>query len=488
MLDGHAVAALRSEMTGLKDADSFLTPEGPFLTAWLWIIVLVPLTVMGWVYREARDTSWAANWRRALADADEPEAQWANDRGSIEEISHAVATAPEAIAEAMPGLLLTFGLLGTFLGLGLALDKAAGLIHSAAESTASGNLPDLHDVIDKIGAKFKTSTWGLIGFLLFRWWLIASAFDRKRFDWCANRLRAIQHRRKEAATKQEKHDREVNEQTLKAVQGMRGSMDAFLAANVETIDTMMRSSKGMAVAAERVGTSAGALSVVVQGLDRNVASVLGQIKTDLTEVIGAMKSSFDQSLTTMSRDLNDATSQISNSVTSLSTAVTGTMTNVKESIQKSVDTQSDAHQMFVLSSETLSVNVESMTDLVTNLCSNITLGLEAVSDSRQQVASLNKRYSNITENSGRSALAIEQLVTQMTLILTLLEDTLDALKGSLEPGVGAGNRSRRPSSTDGVGSDRPAGGQAGSPGGLDATPGRLPRDGRTPPDGCLPPT
>jgi hypothetical protein len=67
--------------------------------------------------------NWEKNWRGgARINALDIE------HGSIGELSHVVASGWERFASNMPGLLLIIGLLGTFLGLGLALDKASTIL------------------------------------------------------------------------------------------------------------------------------------------------------------------------------------------------------------------------------------------------------------------------------------------------------------------------------------------------------------------------
>jgi hypothetical protein len=131
---------------------------------------------------------WEKNWRGgARINALDIE------HGSIGELSHAVASAWERFASNMPGLLLIIGLLGTFLGLGLALDKASAILqgHDDSLNAMSGSLTQLTGMMKDLGTKFKTSTWGIIAFIVIKLWETAPwSAESKRTDWCLGHMKA----------------------------------------------------------------------------------------------------------------------------------------------------------------------------------------------------------------------------------------------------------------------------------------------------------
>ena len=131
---------------------------------------------------------WEKNWRGgARINALDIE------HGSIGELSHAVASGWERFASNMPGLLLIIGLLGTFLGLGLALDKASAILqgHDDSLNAMSGSLTQLTGMMKDLGTKFKTSTWGIIAFIVIKLWEAAPlSAESKRTDWCLGHMKA----------------------------------------------------------------------------------------------------------------------------------------------------------------------------------------------------------------------------------------------------------------------------------------------------------
>lgn len=135
-----------------------------------------------------QSTKWEKNWRGgARINALDIE------HGSIGELSHAVASGWERFASNMPGLLLIVGLLGTFLGLGLALDKASTILqgHDDSLNAMSGSLTQLTGMMKDLGTKFKTSTWGIMAFIIIKLWEAAPwSAESKRTDWCLGHMKA----------------------------------------------------------------------------------------------------------------------------------------------------------------------------------------------------------------------------------------------------------------------------------------------------------
>ncbi|TCB72929.1 hypothetical protein [Acinetobacter sp. ANC 4177] len=141
------------------------------------------------VYRSAKPENWEHNWYGGNK-GDETKKIDA-EHGSVMEISEAVATPAEKLADIMPGMLLIIGLLGTFLGLGLALDKASLILNSAnALDNMDSSMSSLMDMIKDLGAKFKTSTWGLLAFILLKVILSKNGYEERRLRWSIEKVKS----------------------------------------------------------------------------------------------------------------------------------------------------------------------------------------------------------------------------------------------------------------------------------------------------------
>lgn len=112
------------------------------------------------------------------------------EHGSVMEISAAVATSAEKRADIMPGIILIVGLLGTFLGLGLALDKASSILSNASNAqNMDASMVQLMKMLEGLGAKFKTSTWGLLAFLGLKVVLDKDGYEDRRLRWAIEKVK-----------------------------------------------------------------------------------------------------------------------------------------------------------------------------------------------------------------------------------------------------------------------------------------------------------
>ncbi|MUK28868.1 hypothetical protein GNP44_01990 [Aliivibrio fischeri] len=135
----------------------------------------------------AREENWEKNWHGKLESGD---TLLGSEHGSLQDMSSAVATKSEHACDVMPGFLLIIGLLGTFLGLGIALNQASTIINAdLTDQNYDEMMNSLMLMMGGLGTKFKASIWGISGFLLIR--LISSSFgiDSKRLFWCAEKMK-----------------------------------------------------------------------------------------------------------------------------------------------------------------------------------------------------------------------------------------------------------------------------------------------------------
>ena len=86
------------------------------------------------------------------------------DDASRDDVENALYTGYDALVERLPGVFITIGLLGTFLGLGLAVTDAAKVLASSTIDPSKL----FGDVLQPIGFKFRVSVWGILFSLLCR--------------------------------------------------------------------------------------------------------------------------------------------------------------------------------------------------------------------------------------------------------------------------------------------------------------------------------
>ena len=117
------------------------------------------------------------------------------EHGSVFELSDHVMTASEKCAEVLPSTLLVVGLLGTFLGVGMALDDAAGAIASISSSNVSADaanslvdnmksmVDNMKGMIEGMGGQFKSSIYGILASLGFTFWRSKFGSEKERVRW-----------------------------------------------------------------------------------------------------------------------------------------------------------------------------------------------------------------------------------------------------------------------------------------------------------------
>lgn len=390
---------------------NFLVPkfDDPLQVSFLLIIVvMIGYTVIS-THLAARPASWEKKWNRGTPDRQEDDLEIAH--GSVTDLCQAVATAPEKLAEIMPGMLLVVGLLGTFLGLGMALNHASNIL-SQSNAIAS-SMGDLTGMLQGLGTKFKTSTWGIMGFVLLKIWSEVTRFDEKRMTWVIDKVKA--------QVKQEKNERgevEKRKQMLLAMihhtltrtqgeinaslalihetsQASSNALSGFTQGTQKIVQQMADAAKDMVEGSNQVSSAAQGLKNVVDEFGKEFKEVLDNVRKDLGSAIESMSERSSATMKEGSEKLNSATKEISNALGSLSTDVKDTMNKVEESIGEALELQKKAAIQFTNTAETLNVKIQTTTELTKELGERITSGMKSIADAGQHMRGIGKNLDKI---------------------------------------------------------------------------------------------
>lgn len=133
--------------------------------------------------------------------------------------------------ESGAGFALIIGLLGTFLGIGLAIQDASQVIKGLAQvlqtqsSTSGSNIlssiSDLSPVLSDIGTKFKVSAWGIIAHILLRISIPFFKIDTIKKEYITSRLNELH-------LEKIKDEREFKSQILQLMRGQQNSNSDIL--------------------------------------------------------------------------------------------------------------------------------------------------------------------------------------------------------------------------------------------------------------------
>lgn len=217
------------------DVLDFLLPNfgDPLQVAFMIILLVMILATVVSAHKYAGPAAWEQKWNRGTPNDDSDDLDI--EHGSVTDLWHAVATGPEKLAEVMPGLLLVVGLLGTFLGLGLALNHASNILGQPDAMNASGaadSMKDLLGLLQGLGTKFKTSTWGISGFVLLKIWSEFTRFEEKRLTWVISKVKIELDKRQKIRSEFEQNKQN---QLFSQMTGMTEKMVSCFSEQVETI-------------------------------------------------------------------------------------------------------------------------------------------------------------------------------------------------------------------------------------------------------------
>lgn len=464
-----------------KDLLIFLTPafDGS-VHAWLQItFALVFLAAVILTSRAVSKAAQVPSWNRNLAAM--PALSGTDTYRSAEEIDHAAETSSERWADIVPSLLLVFGLLGTFIGLGLALTEAAGALTPGKDALSS-----LTPIMDSLGSKFKTSTWGILAFLILKVWFMRHPYEKRRRLWAMQTFIALSREHESKILEQRAQDRQqmldtvahvgtdvvahqqqstdlamkrhtqfldvlqaMAQQQREASQRQQDSTDAQLAileklseqqgqmeANSQASLTAMRAftdsvsnnisimasaADSMANAAQASGKASADLGEAIMDFRSTMTDVLGNIRSGLSATIDGMGVTFASNMKEMSGNLSSATGKIEQAIVQLSSGVSSTITMLEKASGKSIEQQAKAQTMFTASGDTLNASMEQMQSFVGELQKKIEMGLSSVASTGKNMTRFEKQIEASNENITKVVAGLAEMSNKMNASQAALE-------------------------------------------------------------------
>ena len=218
----------------IAEIGAFLNPFGETLST-IFVVSLITLTIVTvvWLLTSAKEANWEANWYGG--DLNDDTNNLASEHGSVQELSEAVATKAEKVAEMMPSMLLIVGLLGTFLGLGIALNKASTVLAMADTAGMDSAMTQLMGLMDGLGAKFKTSTWGILCFIILNLLFNIFGFQEKRLVWAVKKVREEAQAKEMVLNSKELERHQVMIETLKSIDNNAQKHSQLLVDSIESL-------------------------------------------------------------------------------------------------------------------------------------------------------------------------------------------------------------------------------------------------------------
>ncbi|MEP8912458.1 hypothetical protein ACMUMX_17340 [Enterobacter mori] len=437
-------------MNLLTEIGHFLIPgfdalQMGFFGAMLLAVIYTWLSVR----RNAQEARWQQAWEKSGLQAAQPGVS--AEMGSAAELSQSLATKAEKIAAIMPGMLLILGLLGTFLGLGLALDKASGILHNAGNSIGAmdSSMRDLMEMMQGLGTKFKTSTWGIIAFIALKIWESKNGYEERRLNWCMAKLQhslteEYAQRAEENASRQQQREAGRDAATERLVEAMalqtvalreefsqqakrseeqeaqrhqyhlaalkeiadinnqsRNLLETYTRKSEENLVALQQAATTMSDASQQVSGSAMSLEKVVTALGAELSEVMTGIKQELTQVVNEMNADFTRNVQQMSDKLAESTHQLSTTMGQIETSLNGAIASMDASFRGNMTQM--ANQLESATSQ--------ISESVNNMSSQIDLTMTTVKERTEAAAKIQRQAMN---EFSETSMTLNEQVTSMT--------------------------------------------------------------------------
>ena len=346
---------------------SFITPQFELLQFSFFILILAMFFgAIITTHLNAKDASWERNWNNGTPDdySDDLDV----DHGSVTDLWHAVETKSEKLAEIMPSMLLVVGLLGTFLGLGLALNHASNILgqsNAISAVGASNNMQDLMSMMQGLGTKFKTSTWGITFFLLLKVWSSWLGFEEKRLSWVIRKVkfeierRKVQEREKEL-NKQQSLLSQINKSADQIVQGFIKNLeklsDSQKASHLQTLQFLGKGMQAFHGNLVNINTAMQSGSAAMQQSSQGIREDLGNINITMQSGSAAMKQAMQQSSQDIREDLGNINTTMQSGSAAMKQAMEQSSQGIREDLASiNIATQASSQAMVGFVSSTQSI-------------------------------------------------------------------------------------------------------------------------------------
>ncbi len=424
----------------MNEIISFLVPQDVFIQLLFFCIIsFLTLFTCAFVFFSARESNWNNRWQRSVS-------KFSLKHLELESISETVITNGEKLAEIMPGILLVVGLLGTFINLGIALDDASILLSSAhvmSQGSAANTFKDLLGLMGGLGAKFKTSSWGILGFLVVQAWTFFFNFNSKRHEWAIRKLNELTDKKrdikakelieiKDSTTKAIRqfiqdhkisllHDNNINSksslealsklgffleriddhfisgsnQSIKALEEMNGNIKNLSNTFYDSISGLDQSAAKIKESAVILSESSLALKTTVSVMDANLNKLLLNIAGRLSDSINDLSRNTSSVLSDAKASLENSSQNISNTLVKLNNQLLSMVEKLQSSIENGAKMQANGISSLQTSSDSLSENMLEMKELIEKMSRSITAGLQSVSDYGQRMESIGNGIRNM---------------------------------------------------------------------------------------------
>lgn len=309
-----------------------------------------------------------------------------NIKANVHDLSHAVRTRWDDVIDNGPGIALVLGLLGTFIGIGLAIQGGADILLQLGNNVSSAELTravgDLSPMLGDIGLKFKSSAWGVIAHIMLRFFIPFLGLE-------AVRLKAI----REEMEKDAIEEKELHERNAKNLSSMLDVLKATLyseTTNKPSVSALLLTNNTL-------------LTRVVDVQDRFGGNVdrLGKSVEDLERTIHSFRDEMEASIKQMNDGVGSAVHSIAVSVEDLKKGLAGELRNISR-VASDLKTQSSEMTAVVKDQGTVLIDMGDKVQAIVASGARYAFSLEGVGETLSTEGKLYKAMEAILEESKKT--------------------------------------------------------------------------------------
>ena len=317
-----------------------------------------------------------------------------NIKASFTELSTALRDPKwDHIVENAPGFALVLGLLGTFLGIGLAISGAGQILADMNSGSTSATdmrqtIGNLSPMLAEIGLKFKSSAWGILVHIALRLVIPVFGIDEIRSQAILKQLEKDAEQEEKAVNKRWEQIENLLQRALFTNTAQAGSIAKVMETQTEHLAIIAEVQQTFGDNVKTLGTS-------VKEFEKTVDAFRGSMKVAIQEM--------QESVQNASQGLHDTVESMKEEV---STTFTEFRDNVSQTLAKVGDDISTSSFAIKSSVDTLSASMSKELQNVTMVTASLTthsremavaiteqkLTLEEMGDKVQSIAAKGAEY------------------------------------------------------------------------------------------------
>lgn len=358
---------------------SFLLPQ----TGLDWFFFLLLLV---WIVFSL----YAAKQAKSNIDQRIHTSHFKNIKSSVSELSAALRHPLwDHIIENAPGFALVLGLLGTFLGIGLAIQGAGQILADMNSNATSATdmrqtIGHLSPMLAEIGLKFKSSAWGILAHIFLRFSIPAFGIEEKRSLEIFKELESDALDEENAINERWKQMESLLQRALFTNTAQAGSIAKVLEAQGEHLAIIADVQQSFGENVRVLGTSVkefektvdafrGSMKTAIQEMQESVSSAsqglhdtVESMKLEVQTTFTQFRDNVSQTLAKVGEDISTSSFAIKSSVDTLSSSMAKELQNVT-TVTASLTTHS--REMAVAITEQ-KITLKEMTDKVQDIASH----------------------------------------------------------------------------------------------------------------------